>query len=750
MKDIDSDNAVIQQSKGFKLIGIRLYSPNIENDIEVDHVKMMQKSLYGSEGWIYINDGFTIEGEVESGFSVTINDDAFNAEHFLFGRIRDTIVSISAIVGKNGTGKSTVVDMILRTINNLSAAILGENFNFASAQHLHYVDNVYASVAVYIDHETKILTVKGRKVWVSTIEGEECKTITVMDGTTADTPIAYQKNLHYILADWFYLIVTNYSLYAYNYRDYEAEKTSVKKLVDLFGGLNELDEEDYYWLKGVFHKNDGYQTPVVVHPMRASGYINASKENKLGKSNLVNLAFYEVKTTKDGITKITYPLRVINNTHEIVGFKFCYKDNSLYKGFQLTYISKLINNRWDISKRHKMESRFLQSVNPICQFWARQMLINPMDDVAALPNVERQAWEYVAYKTIKIIQTYLPYKKDWEWFESNRFDTAIIDRYIHDLLRDRTHRTKKLRQQLAFIKLMHEGGHYAIEKDIVYARDIDEFIKMNMGGLFYLSKKKLRQQQTSYSYMKEELLPPPIADVSLIIVRREDKERFLKDSKSVDMIPFSGLSSGERQIAYTLGNILYHLINVNSTTNDQCAEPGHVSFLKYRHVGMLMDEVELYFHPDLQRRFIKLLIDSIASIPLDSICDINITLITHSPFVLSDIPKSNILCLQPQEVKKPKGETFGANIVDMLSESFFMDGTIGELAQHHIDLLVDAYFKYREEADGIHGYDALTELTFRRNENLFDYVSSIVGEEYLQRELREMFEEMANYYHNKQ
>lgn len=752
MKDIDLDNDVIPQSKGFKLIGIRLYSPEIDNPGAVGNVKIMQKSLYGRKEWIYINDGFTIEGEVESGFSVAINDNAFDAEQYLYGMVNSTKVSVSAIVGKNGTGKSTVADMILRTINNFSAAILGEDFNFASAQHLHYIDNVYASVAVYLDNKVKILTVKGRKVWASTIDSERCDTVTIMDGgTTSDETIPYHKDLHYILADWFYLIVTNYSLYAYNYRDYEAEKTSLKKLSDLFDGLNELDEEDYYWLKGVFHKNDGYQTPVVVHPMRESGYINASKENKLGKNNLVNLAFYEVKTTaKDGHTETTFPLRIINNTHEIVGFKFNYKDDEHYEGFLLTYIGKLINRKWDNSKIHLMESKFLQSVNPICQFWARQMMINPMDDVAALPNVERQAWEYVAYKTIKIIQTYLPYKKDWEWFESNMFDTTIIDRYIHDLLHDRTHRTKKLRQQLAFVKLMQNKEYYALSEGIIFAQDIDKYIKEKEESFFYLSEEKGRQQQSQFYFKKEELLPPPIADVSLIIVRREDKKRFMEDSKSVDMIPFSGLSSGERQIAYTLGNILYHLINVNSTTNDQCAELGHVSFLKYKHVCMLMDEVELYFHPDLQRRFVKLLIDSIASIPLESICDINITMVTHSPFVLSDIPKSNILCLQSKEATRPKGETFGANIVDMLSESFFMDGTIGELAQHHIDLLVDTYFKYREEADGIHGYDALTELTFRGNENLFDYVSSIVGEEYLQRELREMFEEMANYYHNKQ
>ena len=52
------DGNKVMASRGFKLIGIKLYSPNNENAIY--HAKMMQKSLYGREDWLYINDGFSI------------------------------------------------------------------------------------------------------------------------------------------------------------------------------------------------------------------------------------------------------------------------------------------------------------------------------------------------------------------------------------------------------------------------------------------------------------------------------------------------------------------------------------------------------------------------------------------------------------------------------------------------------------------------------------------------------------------
>ena len=755
------DGNKVMASRGFKLIGIKLYSPNNENAIY--HAKMMQKSLYGREDWLYINDGFSISGDVENGFNVAIQEDAFDSEFLLYSPEHGVKVSISAIVGQNGTGKSTIIDMILRTLNNLSAAILGETFNYSSAQHLHYIEHVYASVAVYLDHEVKILTVKGRNVSISTIdENDHCDTAKILkepfDGEV-DEPLKYQKGKHTYLSEWFYTIVSNYSLYAYNYRDYDSERTSVAKLKRLYGDIEHLKKEDCFWLKGVFHKNDGYQTPVVVHPMREEGYINASKENMLGKNNLVNLAFYEVlETNVEGKTIHEFPLRIINNTYEVVGFTFKYKDENEYEGFEELYLGKLLSANKNKDEKEYLKQRFVSMVNPICKFWAKQMRLILNENVESLPNLKRQAWEYVAYKTLKIIQTYKPYERDWKWLIGNCYQENQIERYIHDLLGDQTHRTKKLRQQLAFLVFLGTEGYYAIQADVVLANDIDVFIKENEGKFFYESEKKRNKPTTNFKFQKEDLLPPPIADVTLMIVKREDKKTFESNPKSVGLIPFTGLSSGERQIAYTLGNVLYHLVNLNSTLHDVSIEKEHLSFLKYHHVCMLMDEVELYYHPDLQRKFVKLLLDSITSVPLDNIYDINITLVTHSPFVLSDIPQSNILCLQKGESESRQGQTFGANIVDLLNESFFLQGTIGDIAQSCINEVVEFYFKHRryqeslrenENKQGWHINMGLAKK-FEEWKSKFDYVTSIIGEEYLQKELREMYDELVDFYENEE
>lgn len=749
-------------SRGLKLVGLKLYSPNEENAIY--HAKMMQKSLYGREDWLYINEGFSISGDVENGFNVAIREDAFDSEFLLYSPDHGVKVSISAIVGQNGTGKSTIIDMILRTLNNLSAAILGETFNYSSAQHLHYIDHVYASVAVYLDHEVKVLTVKGRNVCISTVdENNHCDTIKILEEQSegdVDEPLKYQKGKHAYLSGWFYTIVSNYSLYAFNYRDYESERTSVAKLERLYGDIEHLKNEDYFWLKGVFHKNDGYQTPVVVHPMREEGYINASKENMLGKNNLVNLAFYEVpKTDEEGKSIREFPLRIINNTYEVVGFTFKYKEENEYEGFEELYLGKLLSANKNKDEKEYLKQRFVSMVNPICKFWAKQMRLILKEDIETLPNLKRQAWEYVAYKTLKIIQTYKPYERDWEWLIGDRYDEKKIKRYIHDLLHDQTHRTKKLRQQLAFLVFLDTEEYYAIRTGVVLANDVDGFIKTNEGRFFYESEKKCDKPTTDFKFQKEDLLPPPIAEVTLMIVKREDKKAFESKSKSVGLIPFTGLSSGERQIAYTLGNVLYHLVNIDSTVQDDSIEKEHLSFLKYHHVCMLMDEVELYYHPDLQRKFVELQLSSINSVHLKNIYDINITLVTHSPFVLSDIPRSNILCLQKGECEKQRGQTFGANIVDMLSESFFLQGTMGEIAQSCINEVVEFYFKHRRYQESLRDNENKQELhiddmelnkAFEKQKSKFNYVTSIIGEEYLQRELREMYDELVDFYDNEE
>ncbi|WP_150452108.1 AAA family ATPase [Arenibacter lacus] len=109
---------------------------------------------------------------------------------------------------------------------------------------------------------------------------------------------------------------------------------------------------------------------------------------------------------------------------------------------------------------------------------------------------------------------------------------------------------------------------------------------------------------------------------------------------------------------------------------------------------ILIDEGEVSLHPEWQRTFFKNAIDFLSKLFKNK--DIQLIFITHSPFVLSDIPKENVIFLDRNNkgnaIKSniDRSQTFGANIYSLLSDSFFMDnGTIGEFAKKKIEWVIE-------------------------------------------------------------
>ena len=109
------------------------------------------------------------------------------------------------------------------------------------------------------------------------------------------------------------------------------------------------------------------------------------------------------------------------------------------------------------------------------------------------------------------------------------------------------------------------------------------------------------------------------------------------------------------------------------------------STIQYRHVNIVFDEIELYFHPEMQRTFVSNLLDGLGQMKFKQLRSIQIMLVTHSPFILSDIPRENVLFLGKDGYPKRIEDmcTFGANIHSMLKHSFFLyNGSMGEYAQN--------------------------------------------------------------------
>lgn len=757
--NIDNDTDFIFPSRGLKLIGARFYTYDGGNREDERKAHCIQKSLYGSSKWFYFNKGFRIIEDNDEITEIEVDEDAFDSNYLLYSDTEhDGInIGISAIVGANGTGKSTLIDTIVRLINNMSAAIIGEDYVYTSTQHLHYIDNVYASLAVYINNHIKILTCKGRRLNLDTyktdshvLDREYSKQThrviehyasidkqVILDGSESVEEILKPKpGLKHLFEDWFYTLVSNYSLYAYNYRDYINERTNAERLekLKLEHGTN-CNEEDEFWLKGVFHKNDGYQTPIVIHPMRDGGYINAQKENFLGKQNLISLCFERRdKENEDGtINHEFFPFRIINQTHHIVAFYFYDIIKNKYHTLYDFCLEKKYPNNDDDNERIFVLERAISS------FWENTISVQYAE--------EDVAWEYLLYKTMKVIWTYKHYEDLWTYAFSKNFDEGVFKKRLVELLMDGSHRTAKIRRVVAYLRFCKDEDYYIKLGAVVDVDTIYKWMVTKIGSQLY----------PAYDYHeinKDDLLPPPSYIVTLQLVDNEHLQEYKeKGTRCMDIIPFEGLSSGERQIAYTLGNLIYHLRNIESNCEDMNSSISHVSTHKYRYVNVMLDEVELYFHPDLQRRFISLLLDSIKGLQLPSNYGINITLITHSPFVLSDIPDSNILCMSRKEHGDAFDKTFAANIHDLFNNTFILPYTIGEYAQRKITEILSAYHRVRCIEKNNSNWkirDERQEWPKQLEWSRLKYVSNIIGDNYLSEETKDMLDEIEEWYSESQ
>ena len=189
-----------------------------------------------------------------------------------------------------------------------------------------------------------------------------------------------------------------------------------------------------------------------------------------------------------------------------------------------------------------------------------------------------------------------------------------------------------------------------------------------------------------------------------VYLQKETDEGGLLDGR----IELSQLSSGERQFVFSVSSIIYHLTNLRSVKPN---------LPRYHCFNLIIDEVEICFHPEYQRTFLSKLLNLLDRLEFNHGKYINIILTTHSPFLLSDIPDKHILYMTDKD--RPMGKTFGSNIYDLLNQQFFMDDTIGQVAsgQHFLE-------QYKS----------------------FIQLADLVGDEYLHNALRQMIGEMAREY----
>jgi hypothetical protein len=145
----------------------------------------------------------------------------------------------------------------------------------------------------------------------------------------------------------------------------------------------------------------------------------------------------------------------------------------------------------------------------------------------------------------------------------------------------------------------------------------------------------------------------------------------------------------------------------------------------------LFDEVDVFYHPQWQKKLMSALIDFISFHFSNYECQIIAT--AHSPFIISDVPKSNVLFMRRVDKKSVVQDnlddhlqTFAANIHALLSDSFFLkDGHMGEFANRKISEVIDLL------VDG-----KLGEIITKRN--YIEKIINVIGEDVIKAKLSQL------------
>lgn len=265
-----------------------------------------------------------------------------------------------------------------------------------------------------------------------------------------------------------------------------------------------------------------------------------------------------------------------------------------------------------------------------------------------------------------------------------------------------------------------------------------EYINKKFSLLIQIAQKELKPNDNmlrilTNSYHLLEL----ITDVKDNLSERDDSIDIPLNNKTLDKLinyyhlsirhdnylqfSWPGLSSGELALLNLFSRFYRILGSVNRRKGRQ-------------NVMVLIDEGEALFHPQWQKQLVSNLVAFFSDIFQNKL--IQIVLTSNSPFIASDLPKTNVIFLKNIDGRTVSinelddlHQTFAANIHTLLSQSFFLhDGLIGTFARKKINEVISLLVNQGRE-----------EIMEKKQE--IEALISIIGEPIIRTKLTQLLQE---------
>ncbi|WP_165772899.1 AAA family ATPase [Malaciobacter marinus] len=290
---------------------------------------------------------------------------------------------------------------------------------------------------------------------------------------------------------------------------------------------------------------------------------------------------------------------------------------------------------------------------------------------------------------------------------------------------------EKVSNSLELLELFEEINDYYHKFLILVHLENSLFEIDKLNDINYLEKefKKYKgyiTQEEFNTFFNEKTL-------DLDLLKKKEKDFYLYNFNyffEIDYIDskernWSSLSTGEQMLFGIFLNLYFFYRAAENLQNN---------------LLITFDEIELCLHPNWQKRFLIEIIDFTKKLNTK----FNLIISSHSPFILSDLPKENVVFLEKGKQIYPfedNQQTFGANIHTLLSHGFFMkDGLMGEFAKSKISKIL----KFLNGENKFIDLEVKILPPLKIQNNFFEKnlkpIIEFIGEDFLKEKLLKMYE----------